>query len=248
MNNSPQRQHGGARLLAITLPGGLILTLALGFMGCATPPEIKSASRAQLELINELGKSEAALAQGLQQFSDDKLVLIEQEGRMKVARHAIASAASDPKALATADEIFAIARKQVRPLIDNAFMLEQVEQAIKQSQALQNKIQDPVARQLVAETLKDLQDQSDDLRTRQVPTGVKEAEAQAAKAMAGERKDAEEVGRLLQVLHSQIAMMQATSRVVDDWLAADVTITQQQFDSLDQAYGEAIKALQARKP
>ncbi|MDB6110121.1 MAG: hypothetical protein JWR69_1871, partial [Pedosphaera sp.] len=69
----------------------LSLTLPLFFLlaGCATPPEVKTSSRAQLELIGALVDATAALNEGITRFHQDQRAQIFDEGRVLIARQAI---------------------------------------------------------------------------------------------------------------------------------------------------------------
>jgi uncharacterized protein YjgD (DUF1641 family) len=166
---------------------------------------------------------------------------------MKLARQAITAAAADPQALATADQVFDTSIKQVRVYIDDAFVLEEIEEAVKETEAVLHKAEDQITRQMLEENLKDLKDRMEKLKGRQVPKNIKDVEDRTAKAIAAQRKDAQELTSLLEILRSQIAIIKATSRVIDDWLSMDVTVSKEQFDRLEKAYDEAVKALKGKQ-
>src|SRR5262249_30911745 len=109
----------------IRLPWITSLSLSLELLlaaGCATPPEVKTASRAQLELIGSLDEATAALADGLAAFHQDQQARIRAEGRVLIAKQAINVAAADTNATTTVDGLFKVSTEQVRPWVDNAFV------------------------------------------------------------------------------------------------------------------------------
>ena len=51
----------------------------------------------------------------------------------------------------------------------------------------------------------------------------------------------------IEILEHQIAVMSQVASAVDQWLAIDVTLSQQQADQLDKTYKDAIAALDKSK-
>jgi len=219
-----------------------LMILAL-FAGCATPIEVKTASKAQLDLLTALDGAVSNLQQSFDQFHKAKEARIREEGRMLVARQAIAALypANRPMKQMTADALFESYNTNVQPWIDNALELPDVEAQIV---SLTKKIaatSDPALKGRYTLALQDLQE----LRARLVrnkPAAVTEIEEVILGDLTNERQTAQEVRRLLGTLRTQIAFMKSIASKVDAWLAIDVNISQEQADSLKDALVDARKA------
>ncbi|OOP55302.1 MAG: hypothetical protein AYP45_15660 [Candidatus Brocadia carolinensis] len=106
---------------SIALPG--LLAIAMLMQGCATPIEIKQASKAQIELIKAVDDAVVNLQTAINQFHNQKEARILEEGRMQIAQQAIAVAISNngTSTVITADELFKYYNKNIQPYIDYAF-------------------------------------------------------------------------------------------------------------------------------
>src|SRR5690348_16416495 len=99
----------------------LLGSAACLLLGCATPIEVKTASRSQTELVAALGEAVNTLSAAVEDFHRAKQARIREEGRMVVARQAIdAALPPDVKRSVTADALFADYKKSIQPWIDNA--------------------------------------------------------------------------------------------------------------------------------
>jgi hypothetical protein len=238
--------------------GTIVTLLALLVSGCATPPEVKTASRAQLELVDALDKAVADLQRGIDRFHDAKLRKTKEEGRILIARQAIDVAAGDPRnpPQVSADQLFLKFEADVAPWIDYAFTSETVEKSIAEHRAkiaridksLQGSDLDESKRQSLAVLKNSLTNDLDDLRLLEArltnkPPDVVEIEKVIEDDLQRERKSQDRVSLLLTVLREQIANMRAMAARVDSWLAIDVTVDQEQVDALEKAYREASAAL-----
>ena len=219
-----------------------LMILAL-FAGCTTPIEVKTASKAQLDLLTALDGAVSDLQQSFDQFHNAKEARIREEGRMLVARQAIAALypSNRPMKQMTADALFESYDANVQPWIDNAMALPDVEAQIV---SLTKKIAattDPVLKGRYTLALQDLQE----LRARLVrnkPAAVTEIEEVILADLSNERQTAQSVRHVLDILRSQIAVMKSIASKVDAWLAIDVNVSQEQADSLKDALVGARKA------
>ena len=133
-----------------------IAALALLHGGCATPSEIKTASRAQIELIGALDDATRSLQEGLSQFHREQEVRIRQEGRMLIARQAINVVVPNVNETATADALFETSNTKVRPWVDYAFAQPDVDAAIKRTEDRLNRTTDTFLRGSLQNDLDDL--------------------------------------------------------------------------------------------
>ena len=219
-----------------------VMILAL-FAGCATPIEVKTASKAQLDLLAALDGAVSDLQQSFDQFHKAKEARIREEGRMFVARQAIAALypANRPMKQMTADALFESYNTNVQPWIDNALALPDVEAQIVSLTKKVAATGDPALKGRYTLALQDLQE----LRARLVrnkPSAVTEIEEVILGDLSNERQTAQDVRRLLDILRSQIAVMKSIASKVDAWLAIDVSVSQEQADSLKDAVVNAGKA------
>lgn len=231
----------GNRLLRQGIALILVINTGAFLSGCATPSEIKRASRKQLELIGALDDATRTLQQGLNSFHREKEARIRQEGTVLIARQAIDAALKKEPPLYTADEVFKTYKKEIQPWVDYAFTQVEIDAEIQRLEGKITKVKDV--------TLKGaLQNDLDDLRLRkatlsQKPPTVREIEAVIQDDITQEKETQKQVNKRLQLLRAQIALMETMATRVDDWLTIDVTITQQQADALKEAFTKAATAL-----
>jgi len=227
--------------------GALLLTIA--FCGCASPSEIKTASRAEIGLINALDDAVGALQTGLAQFHQAQAVRIREEGRMLIAQQAIDVAfpltQGNPTRV-TADRLFEEQRAAVQSWIDYAFQAPDFNGQMERLQKRKAKAADPLLRAALEKQLQDLTVQKADA-TAGKPQAVQDIEKIVLDDLAAEAKAAASVSDLLDILRAQIAVMKGMAEKVDAWLAIDVTVTQQQADALRTSLSAATKALRGRE-
>lgn len=216
-----------------------LLGIAILLQGCATPIEVKNASRAQMELIDTLDRAVANLQTALDQFHRDKEARILEEGRMLVARQAIDVAVSNSNSMVTADQLFDTYKKKVEPWVDNAFSVLSIDQQIVALKKGVKGATDPVLK--VA-----MQNDLDDLKTLNAnkPKRVKEIESSIMGDLNKERKTAKQNHKMLEILRDQVVLMSAMHEKVDAWLAIDITVTQDQVDALKEAFTSARQAIE----
>jgi hypothetical protein len=89
--------------------------------GCKTPSEIKTASSRQIELIAAARDAAGDWQKGLDRFHRETEQTTLKEGRILIARVAINEASKKGQGGVTADKLFEISNKEVRPWMDNAF-------------------------------------------------------------------------------------------------------------------------------
>ncbi len=229
------------RIIAQIGKFGFPLSLVLLLMGCSTPAEIKTASRAQIELIAALDDATLALRDGLIQFHQDQGVRIRDEGRVLIARQAINIAAADTNATATADGVFKTSNEKVRPWVDNAFTGPQIDAALATTQARLNKVTDPFLQG-------SLQNDLDDLHLIQAilskkPKDIQQLEAIIQDDLGLENQTSERVTKILQILRGQIGLIKTSATTIDNWLTIDITLSKEQANSLEKAFSDAKTAL-----
>jgi|GEM_PF-2536463 len=219
-----------------------LLGIAILLQGCATPIEIKNASKAQMELINSVDSAVSDLQAALNQFHRDKQVHILEEGRMLIARQAIDVAISNDKAEVTAAQLYDIYTKQIQPWVDYAFSSSSIDERITALQKRINATSDPVLKVAMTLDLEDLQVLQANLQNK--PQRVKELEAIIQNDLDKEIETARQNRKMLEILRAQVALMKAMHGKVDDWLTIDVTVTQKQADALKNAYSSAYQAME----
>ncbi len=215
-----------------------VLGIALLFQGCATPIEIKNASKAQMQLIDSLDSAVANLQAALDQFHRDKEVRIREEGRMKIARQAIDVAISNDKVTVTADQLYDAYKKKIQPWVDYAFISSDIADRMDNLQKRINKTSDSVLKMALTQDLEDLRLLQTVLAKK--PKDVKELEAIIQDDLNNEENTRIQNQDMLKILRAQVALMKAMHGKVDAWLAIDVTVTQQQADALKDAFSSAI--------
>lgn len=209
--------------------------------GCVTPIEIKNASKAQLELIDTVDQAVKDLRSSIEQLHRDQEALMREEGRMLIARQAV-DIATDRSQEITADQLYELFNEKIQPSIDFAFETTVVEQALED---LQKRIDD-APNAIVRLTL---EGERDKLREKEAvltsrPAAVKDLEFGLAQDIEREQETAAAVAGNLKILRAQVALMKAMHSRVDAWLAIDVTVSQDQIDSLKDAFDKARQAMQ----
>jgi hypothetical protein len=224
-----------------------VFALTIGLVGCVTPVDVKTASRGQLELLSTLDGAVGDLQQSLDQWHQDREELIRQEGRVLIARQAMAAAIppnQENKAI-TADHLFVSYDRHVRPWVDYAFLLPAIgEQLTTLTERLET-TSDPILKGALTNDLEDLRLLQAQIQAK--PQPVREIEAIIQDDLSEEQRTATDVHDKLEVLRAQIALMKVMATKVDAWLAIDVTVTQEQVDGLQNAFVAAQKALGGSK-
>jgi len=170
-----------------------VMILAL-FAGCATPIEVKTASKAQLDLLTALDGAVSDLQQSFDQFHKAKEARIREEGRMFVARQAIAAIypTNRPMKQITADALFESYNTNVQPWVDNALALPDVEAQIVSLTKKVAATGDPALKGRYTLALQDLQE----LRARLIrnkPSAVTEFEDMIPADLYNERHTLQDV-------------------------------------------------------
>ena len=212
----------------------LVVLQSLG--GCKTPIEIKTASKKQLQLIQELDVGVASLQRALADHHRQKVERAYEEGRVLIAQQAITVAvpSGDGPAI-KADQLFSRHKYQVQPWIDVAFTDASAHLAVleKQIKAVQKRI-DAEQNELVRGGLEIKKQDLERLRStlQQKPADVASLEEEIVSDIEREREASASVDANLKVLRAQIAVMKAMAEQVDAWLAIDLAPSTEQIDSL----------------
>jgi len=212
----------------------LLGSAACLLLGCATPIEVKTASRSQTELVAALGEAVNTLSAAVEDFHRAKQARIREEGRMVVARQAIdAALPPDVKRSVTADALFADYKKSIQPWIDNALSGPDIdgEIAAVEKRIAAIPVTPPSAIRAALEArLDDLRLQKAQLS--QPPRPVKDAQAIILGDLKNEQQTANAVKQALGLLAADVDVMKAAALTVDSWLAIDVTPSQEQVSAL----------------
>lgn len=211
------------------------------FAGCATPPEVKTASQAQLQLIGALDDATVALSDGLTHFHQDQRARILNEGRVLIAKQAINVAVTDPSAASTADGVFKVSNDKVRPWVDNAFVGPQIDDAIAKTLERLNKATDPFLQGSLQSDLDDLKLRKAELSKK--PKDVAQLESIIQDDAKLEDQTSQNVTSVLQMLRAQLGLMKTAAITVDNWLSIDITLSKEQADGLEKAFSDAKTAL-----
>lgn len=223
--------------------GLLAVIMSLGFLaGCATPPEIKASSKKQLELIDSLDKAVQGLDRSLTKFHQEKQALIREEGLVLLARQAIDVVIKGKEGSATADEVFDASNKDVRPWLDNAFRIGDINSQIKKLEKRIEEVQDQDVKGALDNELQDLQLLKDRLESDK-PQEVRDIEIRIEDDLKNEQATTKDVSRKLEILRLQIGLMKTMVKTVDDWLAIDVTVSQEQIEALKNQLSKATSVL-----
>lgn len=218
-----------------------VTACAIGLGGCVTPIEVKTASKKQLELIDSLDQATADLEAALATFHRNNQDLIRNQARVAIARQSIDVALRDQSEHVTADELFRSYNDKVRPWVDYAFEQPRITQRIEALNARMAATANALEKLQIRNELADLKQQQAKFRTK--PAEVAELEAVFANELAAEAASIESLDRQFKVLRQQIATMKAAQGRVDAWLSIDVSVSQEQVDSLTESFRTAQKAL-----
>lgn len=217
----------------------LVVILVL-MQGCVTPIEIKNASKSQLELIDTVDQAVKDLQSSIDQLHRNQEELIREEGRMLIARQAVDFSTSDGRQV-NADQLYEIFIEKIQPSIDFAFEAKTVEQALEDLQKRIDSAPNTIVKLTFEGQLEKLREIEAALTSR--PAEVKELEVGFAEDIIREQETAVAVAENLKILRAQIALMKAMHSRVDSWLAIDVTVTQEQIDSLKDAFSKAKQSM-----
>jgi len=204
--------------------------------GCATPSAIKTASKAQCELIGELDQSLQSLECGLVQFHEDSQEQIRQVGHVLIAKqaiNAIVEAGGVPtttNGTTTVDTLFENSNTKIRPFVDNAFFdagrITQLTEAM-------NATTNDVLRNLLLAKVNALKRKRADLSAK--PPAVADLESKMEEEIATLQKTERDIQAILDVVRAQASLMKVVATTIDAWLDQDVTITKAQADNLETA-------------
>lgn len=216
-------------MLYQTLPPLALAAVCL--VGCVTPIEIKTASEKQLELIKAVDKAIKDLDRGLADFHRQKAERIREEGRILIARQAIdvMVGAQEGEAVSV-DLLFEDYTKKVQPWLDYAFAAPDIQVRIASLTSKIESATDPLVRARLQMDLEDFQLTARWLDDK--PDAVKELEAAILQDLEKEARTLADVQKNLKGLRAQLSLMKAMATHVDRWLAIDVTVSQEQADSL----------------
>ncbi len=217
----------------------LAATLVL-LQGCATPAEIKTASKTQLALTKSLDDAVKDLDAAVGSFHRDQADLIRTEGRMRIARQAVLIAVAEDDEV-EADDLFEIYKSEIYPWIYGAYSGPLIATRIEN-------IEKALARDLEPEVRIKLQKNLNELRILQANLGQKppklaELEDTILDNLANVTSTRADVSKTLKLLRVQIALMKAMQTRIDDWLSIDVSPSQDQINGLLKSIGEARTAM-----
>jgi hypothetical protein len=237
--------------------------LCLHLAACATPQGVKDASKQQLQLLGAMNKAAIGLKQGVDDFHTQQENTIEDWARVATATAAIDSLTKkDEGKEIAADPLFEEYENSIRPYIDAAAtdfnqQANSLEALRAQKQSESDRATDPVIRrklQLVAANLSAMRNNAQRreaaFRGAAQRSGCQECSLVRGQALAligDERTTVAYVDRQIAILEQQIAVMSQVAAAIDQWLAIDVTLSQQQADHLDKTYKDAITALGTAK-
>lgn len=219
---------------------GLLLMAALCLSACTTPVEVKTASKRQLELIDNLETAVGDLEEAVISFHRHNKVLIENQGRVAIAQQAI-DVAMDDKKTATADQLFETYKRNVQPWVDHAFRHPGSEKRVRELEAQISETTDPRQKAKLKTQLNVLRTTPSLLRGK--PSEIAELERVYQLEHEDESAKSKKLQDQLDTLVTQIAFMRSMQARVDTWLSTDVTITQELVDALSLAYRLAFLGL-----
>lgn len=220
-----------------------LLAIAMLMQGCATPIEVKNASKSQIELIKAVGEAVVNMQTSFDQFHKQKQDRIIEAGRMRIAQKAIETAVPDESTAVNADKLFLSYNDNIQPWIDYAFVdfdgqIKRLEEEIKSTN-------DEKLKDSLSFDLDDLKKKQADLHEK--PQEVKNTELIYKTAFENETKTAERTHLRLEILRKQLALMNVMHGKVDAWLAIDVSPTQEQVNTLQKNITDAILKLDEDK-
>lgn len=220
-----------------------VAACVLWLSGCATPIEVKTASKKQLELIDALDQATRDLDSALAAFHRSNQELIKNQARIGIARQSIALALenqSEQKQI-TADALFESYKADVRPWIDYAFEEQAIAKRIQELTARKAATDDAIEKLQIDAALKTLEMEIS--RVSSKPKAIAELEAVYADELNREEQSIADFASSLDVLRKQIATMKAMQARVDAWLSIDVTVSQGQVDALTASFLSAHQSL-----
>jgi hypothetical protein len=210
--------------------------------GCVSPIEVKQASKAQLDLIAALDSATSDLQQSLGQFHHSLEARTREEGRIWVAKQAIAVAYPETSIKeVTSDDLFKGHKETVQPWIDYAFLSQDIDDTIKRLEDRFQKAKDPALKIQLTNEIQTWKLRQARLANK--PKAVEEIEAMIVDDLNGQAQTASTVDKAIEILRAQIALMKQMAVRIDGWLAIDVTVTQDQADALRQAVSSAAGSL-----
>lgn len=226
----------------ILTPVFAILGITMLIQGCTTPVDVKSASQKQLELISAMDSATVKLQSALDQFYQDKEMLILEYGRSQIAKEAIDVAITDGNAEISVDDLFNAYNKDIAPWIENAFTSTKVDNELaklnKQIQSEKN-ITHKIA----------LEIKRDDLQLRKkkltkMPDSVKKLDKILTASLTNVQKTSKQNHEMLDALRTHIGIMKNMQEKINAWLAIDITPSQEQIDSLRSTLVSGTKSIE----
>lgn len=213
--------------------------------------------------MEAMNKAAIGLKQGLDDFHSQQKNTIEDWARVETATAAIDSLTKNEEGKEiSANGLFEEDADNIRPLIDAAAtdfngQAKSFEALRKQKQTESDQATDREIRtklQLVAANLAAMRNnaQRRDAAFSSAAQGsgcqeCSRVRGQALALIGDEQTTAAYVDKQIEILEQQIAVMSQVAAAVDQWLAIDVTLSQQQADQLDKTYKDAIAALEKSK-
>jgi hypothetical protein len=194
-----------------------------------------------MEAIEALDRAVSELQDAIAQFHRDMIVRTKTEGRMLVAKQAIAAALKVNDKDVTADKFFEDYKKDVQPWIDNALLAETYQNTLKS-------IKEQIARTTNILEKNSLQQDLDDIELKLKSMALKPEPVQATEKtiiddIAQQSKTASKVNAILRQLRDQLKVMKLMATRVDAWVGIDVTVSEEQVSGLKKAFTEARTAL-----
>ena len=190
------------------------IALQLTVSGCVSPIEVKQASKAQLDLIAALDGATSDLQQSLGQFHRSLAARTREEGRVWVAKQAIALAYPETSTTqVTSDELFKGHKDAVQPWIDYGLLSKDIDDTIKRLEERLQKAKDPALKVQLTNELQTWQLRQ--ARVASKPKAVEEIEALIVDDLNGQIQTASTVDKALEVLRAQIALMKQMAARID---------------------------------
>ena len=219
------------------------ISAAMLIQGCATPIEVKNASKSQIELIKAVDEAVVNMKTTFDQFHKQKQDRIIEACRMRIAQKAIETAVPGTSTAVNADNLFLSYNNNIQPWIDYAFVdfdgqIKRLEEEIKSTN--NNKLKASLTLDL-----NDLKQIKSSLPEK--PQEVRNTELIYKTAFENETKTAERTHLVLEILRKQLALMNVMHGKVDAWLAIDVSPTQEQVNALQKNITDAILKLDEDK-
>jgi len=199
-----------------------------------------SLPKKQLKLIDSLNQATRDLESALAAFHRNNQQLIRNQARVAIARQSIDVALNGEAEKVSADELFVAHESSVRPWIDYAFEEAGITKRIEQLKIEMAATDEAIEHLKIRHELTVLEMEKARLASK--PNDVAELEAVFSGELEAEQATIETLRKQFAVLHQQIATMKATQTRVDAWLSIDVTVSQEQIDSLTESFRTAQEA------